>query len=86
MNEDSKRNVQTREPADMPILQLNRLNYVKTSGRILESTHAKLEQYIAYATDRLATEVTSGDVIEHGLKLLFDRDAGFRDWLRTNKK
>lgn len=68
--------------ADMPILQLNRVNYVKASGKILESTHVRLEAYIEYATARLETEVTSGDVIEHGLKLLFDRDPGFREWLR----
>lgn len=68
--------------ADMPILQVSRVNYVKASGKILESTNARLEAYIQYATARLETEVTSGDVIEHGLKLLFDRDQGFREWLR----
>jgi hypothetical protein len=68
----------------LPILQLNRLSYVKINGKILESTGAKLDKYILYASRALNTEITSGDVIEHGLKLLFDRDTGFKDWLKKN--
>lgn len=67
-----------------PILQLNRLNYVKIGGRVLDTTGAKLDKYIAYATERMKTEITPGDVIEHGLKLLFDRDTGFKEWLKRN--
>ena len=69
---------------EMPILQLNRLSYAKINGKILEATNDKLEKYIAYASERMKTEITSGDVIEHGLKLLFDRDTGFKDWLKNN--
>jgi len=68
----------------MPILQLNRLNYAKINGKILENTNDKLEKYIRYATERMNTEITSGDVIEHGLKLLFERDTGFKEWLKKN--
>lgn len=67
-----------------PILQLNRLTYVKIGGRVLDTTGAKLDNYIAYATERMNTEITSGDVIEYGLKLLFDRDAGFKEWLKQS--
>ena len=69
---------------EMPILQLNRLSYAKINGKILEATGDKLEKYIVYASERLKTEITTGDVIEHGLKLLFDRDTGFKDWLKNN--
>ena len=69
---------------EMPILQLNRLSYAKINGKILESTNAKLDKYILYASRAFKTEITSGDVIEHGLKLLFDRDTGFKDWLKKN--
>jgi hypothetical protein len=69
---------------DAPILQLNRLNYVKIGGRVLDSTEKKLDKYIKYASERMKTEVTSGDCLEHGLKLLFDRDAGFKEWLKQN--
>ena len=62
---------------EMPILQLNRLIYAKINGKILEVTNDKLEKYIVYASERMKTEITTGDVIEHGLKLLFDRDTGF---------
>jgi hypothetical protein len=77
---ETKTNTETKK--EMPILQLNRLRYAKINGKILESTNAKLEQYMVYATERMKTEITSGDVIEHGLKLLFDRDTGFKDWLK----
>ena len=69
---------------DVPILQLNRLNYIKIGGRVLDSTGEKLDKYIRYASERMKTEVTSGDCLEHGLKLLFDRDAGFKEWLKQN--
>jgi hypothetical protein len=79
---ETKQTAETRN--EMPILQLNRLSYAKINGKILESTNVKLEKYISYATERMKTEITSGDVIEHGLKLLFDRDTGFKDWLKKN--
>ncbi len=76
---------ETAKPkTDAPILQLNRLNYVKIGGRVLDSTEKKLNKYIKYASERMKTEVTSGDCLEHGLKLLFDRDAGFKEWLKQN--
>jgi hypothetical protein len=67
---------------EMPILQLNRLSYAKINGKILEATNDKLEKYIVYASERMKTEITLGDCVEHGLKLLFDRDTGFKDWLK----
>ena len=79
---ETKQTAETRN--EMPILQLNRLSYAKINGKILEVTNNKLEQYIRYATERMKTEISSGDVIEHGLKLLFDRDTGFKDWLKKN--
>lgn len=76
---------ETAKPkTDAPILQLNRLNYVKIGGRVLDSTEKKLDKYIKYASERMKTEVTSGDCLEHGLKLLFDRDTGFKEWLKQN--
>ena len=68
----------------MPILQLTRLIYVKITGKILETTSEKLEKYIVYASERMKTEISVGDVIEHALKLLFERDTGFKDWLKKN--
>ena len=79
---ETKQTAETRN--EMPILQLNRLSYAKINGKVLETTSVKLEKYIAYATERMKTEISSGDCIEHGLKLLFDRDTGFKDWLKKN--
>ena len=77
-----KTNKETKN--EMPILQLIRLVYVKVSGKILESTNGKLEKYIAYASQKMNTPITAGDVIEHALKLLFERDTVFKDWLKKN--
>jgi hypothetical protein len=84
MNETDENNTNQKQRSDMPILQLNRLSYARINGRILESTNKRLDKYIIYATQRLNTEVTAGDVVEHGLKLLFERDTGFKDWLKKN--
>jgi len=84
MSETNETNGAAKPRTDAPILQLNRLNYIKIGGRVLDSTGAKLDKYIRYATERMKTEITSGDCLEHGLKLLFDRDAGFKEWLKQN--
>lgn len=84
MSEINETNQGAGTKTEMPILQLNRLSYAKINGKILETTNAKLEKYIRYASRALNTEITSGDVIEHGLKLLFERDTGFKDWLKKN--
>jgi hypothetical protein len=84
MSETNVMKENTKPKTDAPILQLNRLNYVKIGGRVLDSTEKKLDKYIKYASERMNTEVTSGDCLEHGLKLLFDRDAGFKEWLKQN--
>ncbi len=84
MSETNGMNNLAKPKSDAPILQLIRLVYVKVNGKILESTNAKLEKYIAYASQRLNTEITTGDCFEHGLKLLFERDTGFKDWLKEN--
>lgn len=82
MNEGHEINVNQKPKRPAPILQLNRQNFVKISGKVLDSTSEKLDKYIAFASEEMNTKITSGDVIEHGLKLLFDRDRGFKTWLK----
>ncbi len=84
MTEKSETETNHKQGAASPILQLHRLNYVKIGGKILDSTNAKLEQYIRYATERMQTAVEVGDCLDHGLRLLFERDAGFKEWLKQN--
>ena len=69
---------------EQPILQLYRLNYIKIGGKILDTTDAKLNKYLQFASQHMNTEITAGDVIEHALKMLFDRDTGFKTWLKRN--
>lgn len=84
MSETNTAKESAKPKMDAPILQLNRTNYVRIQGRVLDSTGEKLDKYIRYASERMNTEVTSGDCLEYGLKLLFDRDAGFKEWLKQN--
>ena len=81
---DIEQNTAHRSVNESPILQLYRLNYVKVGGKILDSTGTKLDKYIRFASQHMNTEITAGDVIEHALKLLFERDAGFKNWLKRN--
>lgn len=75
---------QSTTKPDAPILRLNRLNHVRVTGKILDATAGKLDCYIEYATAKMNTEINHGDVIEHGLMLLFERDQGFKNWLKQN--
>lgn len=84
MSLDQEQTNATKTNADAPILQLYRQNYVKVSGRILDTTEKKLNDYLQFASARMKTEITSGDVLEHALKLLFERDSSFRNWLKQN--
>lgn len=84
MSETNETNTVSKPKSETPILQLNRLNYVKINSKVLDTTGAKLDKYISYAAKGMNTEISSGDVIEHALKLLFDRDTGFKEWLKRN--
>lgn len=71
-----------RRTSRQPMLQLNRLNYVRVNARILDGTDEKLKQYLRFAGEQMGTEVTNDDVIEYALNMLFDRDSAFKSWLR----
>lgn len=82
---DNTEKLTTPNPGiEQPILQLYRLNYIKIGGKILDTTDAKLNKYLQFASKHMNTEITAGDVIEHALKMLFDRDTGFKNWLKRN--
>ena len=80
MNSIADTSTQKKAASDQTILQINRLNYIKVNTKILDSTNEKLKKYLHFAADQIKTEVTSGDVIDFALNMLFDRDPGFRSW------
>lgn len=84
MSENHESANQMKPSTNNPILQLYRQNYVKVSGKILDTTEKKLNDYIRFASGHMKTEIMAGDVIEHALKLLFERDSSFRNWLKQN--
>lgn len=84
MTANNETTATSKTQIEAPILQLSRLNYVKVGGKILDTTEQKLNRYIQFASSHMKTEITAGDVIEHALKLLFERDAGFKNWLKQN--
>ncbi len=67
---------------ERPLLQINRLTYVKLNTRVLEATEQKLRQYLKFATVSMNTEITNDDVVEYALNHLFERDPAFKSWLK----
>ena len=65
------------------MLQINRLNYVRINAKILDSTDQKLKRYLQFSGEQMNTKVTTDDVIEYALNLLFERDSAFKSWSKT---
>lgn len=72
----------TKQDSERPLLQINRLIFVKMSTKILEATDKKLKQYLQFASVGMNTEITNDDVIEYALNHLFERDPAFKSWLK----
>lgn len=82
MNEQRSITPSSKQNSDKPILQINRLTFVKLTTRILEDTDRKLKQYLNFATISMDTEITNDDVVEYALNHLFERDPAFKSWLK----
>ncbi|HMM78764.1 MAG TPA: hypothetical protein PKC65_01960 [Pyrinomonadaceae bacterium] len=83
MNDQSNITPFTKQNFERPLLQINRLNFVKLNTRVLEATAIKLKQYLQFASVSMNTEITNDDVVEYALNHLFDRDPAFKSWLRS---
>lgn len=83
MNDQSNITPSTKQNFERPLLQINRLNFVKLTTRVLETTESKLKQYLQFASISMNTDITNDDVIEYALNHLFERDPAFKSWLKT---
>ena len=83
MNDQSNITPSTKQNFERPLLQINRLNFVKLNIRVLEATDSKLKQYLQFASISMSTDITNDDVVEYALNHLFERDPAFKSWLRT---
>ena len=83
MNDQSNITPSTKQNFERPLLQINRLNFVKLNTRVLEATDSKLKQYLQFASVSMNTDITNDDVVEYALNHLFERDPAFKSWLRT---
>ena len=83
MNDQSKITPSSKQNFERPLLQINRLNFVKLTTRVLETTESKLKQYLQFASISMNTDITNDDVIEYALNHLFERDPAFKSWLKT---
>ena len=83
MNDQSNITPSTKQNFERPLLQINRLNFVKLNTRVLEATESKLKQYLQFASISMNTDITNDDVVEYALNHLFERDPAFKSWLRT---
>ena len=82
MNDQPNITPSSKTSFERPLLQINRLTYVKLNTRILEATEQKLKQYLKFATVNMNTEITNDDVVEYALNHLFERDPAFKSWLK----
>ncbi|MFN0139214.1 MAG: hypothetical protein ACKVQW_03895 [Pyrinomonadaceae bacterium] len=82
MNDQRNITPNTKHNSERPLLQINRLTYVKLNTRVLEATEQKLKQYLQFATVNMNTEITNDDVVEYALNHLFERDPAFKSWLK----
>ena len=85
MNNQSAITPSTKQNSERPLLQINRLIYVKMSTKILEATDKRLKQYLQFASAGMNTEITNDDIIEYALNHLFERDLAFKSWLRIKQ-
>lgn len=83
MNDQSNITPSTKQNFERPLLQINRLNFVKLNTRVLEATDSKLKQYLQFASISMKTDITNDDVVEYALNHLFERDPAFKSWLKT---
>ena len=83
MNDQSNITPSTKQNFERPLLQINRLNFVKLNTRVLEATDSKLRQYLQFASVSMNTDITNDDVVEYALNHLFERDPAFKSWLKT---
>ena len=84
MNDQSNITPSTKQNFERPLLQINRLNFVKLNTRVLEATDSKLKQYLQFASISMSTDITNDDVVEYALNHLFERDPAFKSWLKTS--
>ena len=82
MNDQRNITPSSKTSLERPLLQINRLTYVKLNTRVLEATEHKLKQYLKFATVNMNTEITNDDVVEYALNHLFERDPAFKSWLK----
>ncbi len=82
MNDQRNITPSSKTSLERPLLQINRLTYVKLNTRVLEATEQKLKQYLKFATVSMDTEITNDDVVEYALNHLFERDPAFKSWLK----
>ncbi len=83
MNDQNNITPSTKQNFERPLLQINRLNFVKLNTRVLEATDSKLKQYLQFASVSMNTDITNDDVVEYALNHLFERDPAFKSWLKT---
>ena len=82
MNEQRNITPSVKQNSERPLLQINRLTYVKLNTRVLEATDQKLKEYVQFATSNMNTEISNDDVVEYALNHLFERDPAFKSWLK----
>jgi hypothetical protein len=61
----------------MPLLEINRIRYIRAVVRLDETTAEQIDQYAAFV------HASADDVVDNALNFVFSKDRDFQDFLKT---
>lgn len=68
--------------ASVPLINFDEIAAERESFKLSWTVLANLRDYVAYVRDVTGRETTPDDVVDKGMRRLFDADKGFRQWLQ----
>jgi len=68
--------------ASIPLINFDEIAAERESFKLSWTVLANLRDYVAYVRDVTGRETTPDDVVDKGMRRLFDADKGFRQWLQ----
>jgi len=66
----------------MPLIAFEEVTSEKESFKLSWTVVANIREYVAYVKEVTGRETTRDEVVDKGMRRLFDADKGFRQWLQ----
>lgn len=68
--------------ASVPLINFDEVAAEKESFKLSWTVLANLRDYVAYVRDVTGKDTNPDEVVDKGMRRLFDADKGFRQWLQ----